>query len=74
VVAAPQRWYETGTIVRDHRGPFFVVELDVDGREILCTANKLNRPGRLIRLAVGDKVRCELSPYDPTRGRITWRL
>lgn len=27
-----------------------------------------------IRIAIGDKVRLELSPYDLTRGRITWRL
>ena len=27
-----------------------------------------------IRIGVGDRVRVELSPYDLTRGRITWRL
>ena len=27
-----------------------------------------------IRVGVGDRVRVELSPYDLTRGRITWRL
>jgi len=26
-----------------------------------------------IKILIGDKVRCELSPYDLTRGRITWR-
>jgi translation initiation factor IF-1 len=26
-----------------------------------------------IRILPGDKVRLELSPYDLTRGRITWR-
>ena len=29
---------------------------------------------RFIRCGVGDRVRMELSPYDLTRGRITWRL
>jgi translation initiation factor IF-1 len=27
-----------------------------------------------IRLTEGDRVRLEVSPYDPTRGRITRRL
>lgn len=26
-----------------------------------------------IRILPGDKVTVEVSPYDPTRGRITWR-
>lgn len=26
-----------------------------------------------IKILIGDKVRCELSPYDLTKGRITWR-
>jgi translation initiation factor IF-1 len=29
---------------------------------------------RFIRCGVGDRVKLELSPYDLTRGRITWRL
>jgi translation initiation factor IF-1 len=28
---------------------------------------------RYIRVSEGDQVRVELSPYDLTRGRITWR-
>ena len=27
-----------------------------------------------IRIALGDRVKVELSPYDLTRGRIVWRL
>lgn len=27
-----------------------------------------------ITILPGDKVTVEISPYDPTRGRITWRL
>lgn len=27
-----------------------------------------------IKIIIGDKVRCELSPYDLTKGRITYRL
>ena len=29
---------------------------------------------RFIRVGVGDRVKVELSPYDLTRGRITWRM
>lgn len=29
---------------------------------------------RFIRVGVGDRVKLELSPYDLTRGRITWRM
>ncbi len=29
---------------------------------------------RFIRIGVGDRVRLQLSPYDLSRGRITWRL
>lgn len=29
---------------------------------------------RFIRVGVGDRVRMQLSPYDLSRGRITWRL
>jgi len=27
-----------------------------------------------VRLTVGDRVKMEISPYDLTKGRITWRL
>ena len=27
-----------------------------------------------VRIALGDKVKVELSPYDLTRGRIVWRM
>jgi len=28
---------------------------------------------KFIKILIGDKVRCELSPYDLTKGRIVWR-
>ena len=40
--------------------------------EILChISGKLRM--NFIRILEGDKVNVELSPYDLTRGRITWR-
>ncbi len=49
----------------------FKVRLD-DGKEILGhLAGKMRI--NFIRILPGDKVRVELSPYDQTRGRITYR-
>ena len=50
----------------------FRVKLD-SGQEILSHISGRIRKN-FIRILVGDKVRVELSPYDLTRGRITYRL
>ncbi|MDQ3548738.1 MAG: translation initiation factor IF-1 [Chloroflexota bacterium] len=50
----------------------FRVELD-NGHEVLAhISGKLRM--NFIRILPGDRVRIELSPYDLTRGRITYRL
>ncbi|SCZ08962.1 translation initiation factor IF-1 [Alkaliphilus peptidifermentans] len=49
----------------------FIVQLE-NGHEILAhISGKLRM--NFIRILPGDKVTVELSPYDLTRGRITWR-
>ena len=49
----------------------FKVELE-NGHQILAhISGKLRM--NYIKILPGDKVRIELSPYDLTRGRITWR-
>ncbi|MFI3210125.1 MAG: translation initiation factor IF-1 [Peptostreptococcaceae bacterium] len=49
----------------------FKVKLD-NGHEVLChISGKLRM--NFIKILEGDKVNVELSPYDLTRGRITWR-
>jgi translation initiation factor IF-1 len=48
------------------------VRLD-NGHETLAYTSRRLRRYR-IRIAPGDRVRVELSPYDLTRGRITYRL
>jgi translation initiation factor IF-1 len=51
---------------------FFRVRLD-NGHSVLATlAGKMRR--RWIRVNPGDRVTLELSPYDLSRGRITYRL
>jgi translation initiation factor IF-1 len=50
----------------------FKVKLD-NGQAILCHLSGKLRMHR-IRLTPGDEVEVELSPYDLTKGRITYRL
>ena len=48
-----------------------MVELE-NGHKVLCyTAGKLKK--FKIRMLVGDKVTIEMTPYDLTKGRITFR-
>lgn len=49
----------------------FKVELE-NGHEILAHSSGKMRMN-FIRILPGDKVKIELSPYDLTRGRITYR-
>ncbi len=49
----------------------FLVELE-NGHKILAhISGKLRM--NFIRILAGDKVTVEMSPYDLTKGRITWR-
>ncbi|MDO8601389.1 MAG: translation initiation factor IF-1 [bacterium] len=62
---------KTGQVTEALPSANFRVKLD-DGKEVLChLAGKL----RIYRIKIlpGDKVTVELSPYDETRGRITFR-
>jgi len=60
-----------GTVVEALPNAMFHVELE-NGHKILGhISGKLRM--NFIRILPGDKVTVELSPYDLTRGRITWR-
>ena len=61
----------TGSIVEAFRGGMYRVELD-NGHETLGYVSGRMRRYR-IRINPGDRVTVELSPYDLTRGRITFR-
>lgn len=50
----------------------FKIRLD-NGHEILAHLSGKMRMFR-IRIAPGDRVKVEMSPYDLTKGRITYRL
>jgi translation initiation factor IF-1 len=61
-----------GTVVDCLPGTQFRVELD-NGHSVLAyLAGKMRR--YYIRVLLGDRVLLELSPYDLTRGRITYRF
>ena len=60
-----------GTVVDAQPNAMFVVKLD-NGFEVLAHVSGKIRMN-FIRILPGDKVTIELSPYDLTRGRITWR-
>lgn len=53
-------------------GNMFRVKLET-GNEIICYTNGRLRQNK-IKIIMGDRVRTELSVYDLSRGRITYRL
>jgi len=62
----------TGTIEELLPGATFKVLLE-NGNTIIAHLSGKMRMNR-IRLAVGDDVKVEMTPYDLTKGRITFRL
>ena len=60
-----------GTVVETLPNAMFKVELE-NGHQILAHISGKLRTN-FIKILPGDKVTIEMSPYDLTRGRITWR-
>ena len=60
-----------GTVIDAQPNAMFKVKLET-GFEVLAHISGKIRMN-YIRILPGDKVKVELSPYDLTRGRITWR-
>ena len=60
-----------GTVLEPLPNAMFKVELENGHRVLAHISGKLRM--HFIRIVPGDKVTVELSPYDLTRGRITWR-
>ena len=61
-----------GTICAVLAGTMFKVRLP-NGHEVLAHISGKMRK-RCIKIVVGDKVRMEMSPYDMTKARITFRI
>ena len=60
-----------GTINKIHGSMYEVVDKET-GLKVLCTLNGKMRMNS-IKLTLGDQVECEVSAYDLTKGRITYR-
>lgn len=60
-----------GTVIEPLKNAMFRVELE-NGHKVLAHISGKMRM-HYIRILPGDKVVVELSPYDLTRGRITYR-
>jgi translation initiation factor IF-1 len=61
----------TGTVVEKFPSGLFSVQLDQERIVLAHLAGKLRR--NRIRVLAGDRVTLEMSPYDLTKGRITYR-
>ncbi len=61
----------TGTIIETLPGTQFRVELENGHKIIAHVAGKMRK--HFIRIVPGDSVTVELTPYDLTKGRITYR-
>jgi translation initiation factor IF-1 len=63
----------TGTVEEVLPGNMFRVKVDNISTVLLCyMGGKLKQ--HKIRIILGDKVKVEVSPYDLTKGRVTYRL
>ena len=60
-----------GTVVESLPNATFQVELENGHRILAHISGKLRM--NYIRIIEGDTVKLEMSPYDLTKGRITWR-
>jgi translation initiation factor IF-1 len=61
-----------GRVVAVLAGTMFRVELDNKHQILAHISGKMRQ--RFIRLTVGDRVKMEMSSYDLTKARITYRL
>lgn len=61
-----------GTIEEALPNAMFRVELENGHKVLAHISGKMRK--HFIKILPGDKVKVELSPYDLTRGRITYRL
>lgn len=60
-----------GTVKAVMKGTMFRVELDNKHEVLAHISGKMRK--NFIRLSIGDRVKMEMSPYDLTKARITYR-
>ena len=61
-----------GTILEAMPNAMFRVKLEIDHEILAHISGKIRK--NFIRILPGDKVKVEMTPYDLSRGRITFRL
>jgi translation initiation factor IF-1 len=71
-MAKEEQFEMRGTVMELLPNAMFRVKLENDHEVLGHTAGKMRK--NRIRVLVGDDVLCEISPYDLTKGRITYRF
>jgi translation initiation factor IF-1 len=61
-----------GTVTESLPNAMFRVDLDNGFSVLAHISGKIRR--NYIKILEGDRVKCELTPYDLSKGRITYRL
>ena len=61
-----------GTIIESMPNAMFRVKIENDHEILAHISGKIRK--NFIRILPGDKVKVEMTPYDLSRGRITFRL
>ena len=61
-----------GKVIEALPNAMFKVEIDEQHQILAVLSGRIRM--NFVRIVPGDKVRVVLSPYDLTRGRITWRV
>lgn len=74
-VADPKKKIEIDGIVTDVLpGTMFRVKLDIPEKEVIVLAHISGRMRmNYIKIGLGDKVKLEMSAYDPSKARIVYR-
>jgi translation initiation factor IF-1 len=71
-MSAEQAIEVEGTITTVLPGTMFRVTLDNNHEVLAHISGKMRR--HFVRLTAGDRVKMEMSPYDLSKGRITYRM
>ncbi len=61
-----------GTVIKVLPGTMYTVKLDNDHEILAHISGKMRK--FFIKIVNGDRVKLEMSPYDLTKGRITFRF